>query len=92
MAKGGLFAVAPSVEDDDDDFSDDALPAEDDDEMTEPALGGPFDSYAATIFDAKADTAAKVEALREAILTLIEEMGTGGAPPAIDDLGDIGDL
>jgi hypothetical protein len=88
MAKGGLFAVtSPPAEDDDDDFADDALPAEDDEEMTEP-MGGPFDSYAATIFDDKADVTAKIEALREAILTLIEEGGGGSLPPlpGLDDL------
>lgn len=87
MAKGGLFAVSSPAEDDEDDYSDDAMPAEDDDELTEPSLGGPFESYAATVFDPKADPAAKVEALREAILTLIEEGGGSMPPlPGLDDL------
>lgn len=78
MAKGGLFAVmgppALGGEDDEDDFSDDAAPAEEDD-VGEAELGGPFDAYAETIFDPKADVAAKTDALRQAIMTLLEERG-----------------
>jgi hypothetical protein len=75
MAKGGLFAVVgPPEAEDDDDFADDALPAEDDEAM--PELGaGPFDAYAETVFDIEADPAARADALRQAILTILEERG-----------------
>lgn len=75
MAKGGLFAVMGPPSDDEDDFSDDAMPAEEDDMGADVELGGPFDAYAETIFDPKADTASKTEALRQAIMTLLEERG-----------------
>lgn len=83
MAKGGLFAVMgpPSkggmggmMGEDDDDYSDDSAPAEEED-PGEVEMGGPFDAYAETIFDPKADVAAKTDALRQAIMTLIEEKG-----------------
>ncbi len=76
MAKGGLFAVmGPPPEEDEDDFADDALPAEDDVEEM-PELGaGPFDAYAETVFDTEADPAARADALRQAILTILEERG-----------------
>lgn len=78
MAKGGLFAVmgppAMGGGEDDDDYSDDAAPAEEED-MGETELGGPFDAYAETIFDPKADVASKTDALRQAIMTLLEERG-----------------
>jgi hypothetical protein len=72
---GGLFAVmGPPAAEDDDDFSDDALPAEDEEEM--PELGaGPFEAYAETVFDPAASVEEKTEALRQALLTLIEERG-----------------
>ncbi len=77
MAKG-LFAVAtpPEMEDDDaDDYSDDASPV--DEALSEPELGaGPFDAYAETIFS-DADTVTKADALRQAILTILEERGGG---------------
>jgi hypothetical protein len=90
-AKGGLFAVASEPADDTDDYTDDALPAIDDEdgEATDP-MAGPFESYCKTIFDDKADYQAKRDALREAIMTLIEEGGLGGGePPALGGLGDL---
>jgi hypothetical protein len=77
--KGGLFAVSgpPSDEEDDpslDDFSgdlEDPAPADDD------PSGGPFDAYAETVFDDSADPAARTDALRQAILTALEESGRG---------------
>lgn len=80
MGKGGLFAVsAPPEEEDEpslDDFSDDlAMPAaEEEDE----GVGGPFDAYAETAFDTEADPAARSDALRQAILTVLEESGQKG--------------
>lgn len=79
MAKRGLFAVTapPPPEDDDDDMSDYAG----DLEMGDPAgddtsdSGGPFDAYAETVFDDKADPASRTDALRQAILTVLEESG-----------------
>lgn len=55
-----------------DDFSDDALePAEDSEDAD---LGaGPFDAYADTVLDAEASPEDRKAALREAIMTLIEE-------------------
>jgi hypothetical protein len=75
MAKGGLFAVmGPPEEEDEDDFSDDAMPIAEDEE--EPALGaGPFEAYAETVFDAEAPPEARSDALRQAILTILEERG-----------------
>lgn len=77
MAKGGLFAVAapPEMEEDDvEDYADDALPVLDEEA---PELGaGPFDAYAETIFS-DADTPTKADALRQAILTILEEQGRG---------------
>jgi hypothetical protein len=78
MGKGGLFAVAgpsPDEEDDDlEDFSGDL-------ELGEPSSddsgdgGGPFDAYAETVFDVEADPASRSDALRQAILTVLEESG-----------------
>lgn len=77
MAKGGLFAVVgPSEPEDEDDFSDDALPAEDDDEAM-PELGaGPFEAYCETVLNADAPYQERCDALRQAILTIIEERGS----------------
>lgn len=80
MAKGGLFAVttAPMADEDDDmdDVDADAAPV--DEGMPEPELGaGPFDAYAETIFS-DADTVTKADALRQAILTILEEREMGG--------------
>jgi hypothetical protein len=78
-AKGGLFAVSmpPALGGDDeeaDDYSDDAAPAEGAPEPDE--LGaGPFDAYAETVFDEKADVPTKSDALRQAILCILEERG-----------------
>lgn len=94
-AKAGLFAVsAPSPMEDDgeEDYSDDAAPAGDEEEP-EDTMAGPFDAYAETVLDAKAPMEDRVSAFREAVLTLIEEQnaaggGTGGLPP----LGGMGGL
>jgi hypothetical protein len=75
MAKGGLFAVVgPSEPEDEDDFADDALPAEDEEDM--PELGaGPFEAYCETVLNADAPYEERTEALRQAILTILEERG-----------------
>lgn len=75
--KGGLFAVsAPPAEEEDDleDFSGDLedLDLVDDAEATS---AGPFDAYAETVFDLQADPAERSDALRQAILTALEESG-----------------
>jgi hypothetical protein len=78
MAKGGLFAVMgpPALGgDEEDDFSDDALPPEEDGEAAEDVGGGPFEAYCKTIFDDKADYQSRCDALREAISTMLEERG-----------------
>lgn len=78
MAKGGLFAVMgppPDEEEDSlEDYADDLGEPESDEEL-EPLAAGPFDAYAETIFDAEADPAARSDALRQAILTVLEENG-----------------
>lgn len=71
--KGGLFAVLPPPDEDeeaDDTFDDmDLEPTEDEaDDM-----GGAFESYAREATDPKASPEARVAALREAILSLLEE-------------------
>jgi hypothetical protein len=73
--KASLFAVsAPSsLEDDEDDFSDDALPSLD--EVEDDPGAGPFDAYAETVLDADAPIEERKDALRECILTLLEERG-----------------
>jgi hypothetical protein len=61
---------------DDEDDSGDSMPASEDTDPTDtPAGSGPFDAYAETVFDPKSDTPTKTDALRQAILTLIEERG-----------------
>jgi hypothetical protein len=78
----GLFAKADRGMDmmdmdmdDGDDFAEDLAPPGDE-EM--PELGaGPFDAYAETVLDAEADPEDRKSALREAILTLIEEKRLG---------------
>jgi hypothetical protein len=90
---GGIFAALgkpPAEEDDEDDFADDLMPAadEDDDEATEPGLGGPFQSYADTVFDDAATPEDKADALYQAILTVFEERGSGGGGA----LGGLGGL
>lgn len=76
MPKGGLFAVlGPPEEEDADDFADDALPAEDDEDAA-PELGaGPFEAYCETVLNADAPYEERCEALRQAILTVLEERG-----------------
>lgn len=79
MKGKGLFAMMapPAAAEDDDDLDD----YEDDLELDEPeadpvSIGaGPFDDYAATALDPKADPAARSDALRQAILTILEERG-----------------
>ena len=58
------------------DYEDDgALGAgEDDDDMMGPTAG-PFESYADTVFNVEATPDERASALREAILTVIEERG-----------------
>lgn len=84
-ARKGLFALSsprPAAEEDDDDLDDlddYAGDLELDDDVgggMPPDIGaGPFDDYAATAFDPDADPAARSDALRQAILTIIEERG-----------------
>lgn len=83
MKGKGLFAVAarPPVEDDIDDEELDDYAADlelDEDEPGDPAAlgGGPFDDYAAIVLDVDADPAARSDALRQAILTVLEERGS----------------
>jgi hypothetical protein len=78
--KGGLFAVMggprPAEEDDDlDDYADDLELADDDSAEPEALGAGPFDAYAETVFDVEADPASRTDALRQAILTVLEERG-----------------
>ena len=74
----GLFAVpAPPAapEEDEDDLAGDLAPL-DSEESSEPEapMPGPFDAYAETVFS-DADTATKSDALRQAILCVLEERG-----------------
>jgi len=76
MAKGGLFAAIGPVEPEDDaeDYSDDAMPIEDDAE--EPEIGaGPFEAYCETVLNPDAPYEERCDALRQAILTVLEERG-----------------
>ncbi|HET8762476.1 MAG TPA: hypothetical protein VFM12_03625 [Gemmatimonadales bacterium] len=82
-AKGGLFAVVspPAPEDEDDEaFSvdDDSMPVGDEEEESAEGMAGPFEAYAETVFDVKADPATRADALRQAIETVLEERGMGG--------------
>lgn len=75
-----LFAVKSAPAEDDtsagEDFASDLMPADDEMETDPMELGGgPFDAYADTVLDAEADPADRKDALRQAILTLIEEQG-----------------
>jgi|SRR4051812_25800908 hypothetical protein len=84
-SKSSLFASAPAPMEDDgeEDYSDDAAPAGDDEDAEGEAMAGPFDAYAETVLDAKAPTEDRISALREAILTLIEEKGSSGGMPSL---------
>jgi hypothetical protein len=75
---GGLFAApAPADEEDDpEEYAGDLDDIEEPDE-SEPLAAGPFDSYAKTVFDENADPAERADALRQAIMTMIEESGRG---------------
>jgi len=73
MAKGGLFAEMGPPEEDDDDYSDDALPALDEEEEELAPGAGPFEAYCEIALDANADYQARCDALRQAILTVLEE-------------------
>lgn len=77
MGKGGLFAVATPPEDEDDDLDDYSsdLEALDPEEEDMGIGAGPFDAYAETAFDVEADPATRTDALRQAILTVLEESG-----------------
>ena len=81
MKGKGLFAVAarPPVEDDidDEELDDYAADLELDEDETAPSMGGgPFDDYAAIVLDVDADPAARSDALRQAIETVLEERGS----------------
>ncbi len=81
--RGGLFAVmgppSPDEEEEEglddfaDDLSEDAAAPELDVEM-----GGPLDAYMETVFDAAAPMPDRIDAFRQAILTVIEERDRGG--------------
>lgn len=75
MAGKGLFAVVGAPEPDADDEYPEDMEAMDDMPMTpgEDAEGGPFESYAATVFDDSLSVEERTSALREALMTLIEE-------------------
>lgn len=75
--KGGLFAVMgpPSDEEEDDDLDDYAGDLEEDAPAEMEMGAGPFEAYAETVFDVDADPAARADALRQAILTALEERG-----------------
>jgi hypothetical protein len=75
---GGLFAVMgppPEEEDLDEDFSADLEDLDAEEDMSIGA--GPFDTYAETVFDLEADPASRTDALRQAIMTVLEESGRG---------------
>jgi len=73
--KGLGIVIAPEDDEyDPDEYADDAeLGAGEDDDMG--PMAGPFESYADTIFNPEATPEEKSSALREAILTVIEEQG-----------------
>lgn len=77
FAKMGPPAGMTEPGEDDDDYSDDALPEDAGDADVE-LDAGPFDAYADTVLDAEASPEDRKEALRQAIMTLIEENGSGG--------------
>ncbi len=90
----GLFsskAAPPS--DADDDYSDDAAPVAEDEseEGGDLAVAGPFESYCETVFSDTSSYEEKCDALREAIMTLLEESGGGGGGPPMPSpaLGDL---
>ena len=69
-------------------------PQGDDDAVEEGAdveVAGPFESYCETVFSETASYDEKCDALREAIMTLIDEMGAGGGGPPVPP-GILGDL
>lgn len=69
-------AAASDAGADEEDDSGDSMPVGDESDTSDsPPGAGPFDAYAETIFDPKSDTPTKTDALRQAILTLIEERG-----------------
>lgn len=83
MKGKGLFAIPASPDEEEggdlaeleDDFADDL-----EDDAAAPQLeldGGAFSSYAETVFDTNADPLAREDALKQAILTLVEEQRRG---------------
>jgi hypothetical protein len=77
MGSGGSGASSamPDMGADSEDDSGDSAPVGDEPDSPDEPGAGPFDAYAETIFDPKSDTPTKTDALRQAILTLIEERG-----------------
>lgn len=74
--KGGLFAVmGPPDDGGDDDLEDFSADLEEPEEEDMGIGAGPFDAYAETVFDVEADPASRTDALRQAILTVLEESG-----------------
>jgi hypothetical protein len=80
---GGLFAMmgGPPPEEDDeedtlDDFSDDL--AEPEPELEVELGAGPLDAYMETVFDEGAPMPDRIDAFRQAILTVVEERERGG--------------
>lgn len=76
--KGGLFAVVGPPEEsgeDDDMYAEDMMSPDEEGSTDEEMPSGPFDSYADTVLDAEASPEERKEALRQAIMTLIEERG-----------------
>lgn len=73
----GLFSMQspPALGGDEDESLDDYSGDLDEpsDEPTDVDVAGPFDAYADTVLDAKASPEDRKAALREAIMTLIEE-------------------
>jgi len=80
MAGKGLFAVVggPPPEEEDDDLEDYSSDLEEDAPSMDLDVGaGPFEAYCETVLDDKAPYEERCEALRQAILTVVEERGGG---------------
>lgn len=77
-ARGLGIVVEPDDDFDPDEYADDGelgAGADDGDGMDDDPMGGPFDTYADTVFNPEATPEERSSALREAILTVIEERG-----------------